>query len=85
MTILVWLTSHGVAVDSDVLVGALALAFVTQTILGWMKITSLEGKVKGLQAGIEELQDIHPRRGNPGPLSHTKGDQQAKKDWGHAV
>ena len=66
-------------VDGDVLLVGIALAFVSQTVIGWMKLTSLEGSVKGLRADMKEMQDLHPRQQNPGHREHAKGDQHPEE------
>lgn len=82
MALLVWLTAH---MDSEVLLGALLLAFVTHTILNWLKVKGLEGKIEvlrislerdaqALRADMEEMHALHPRQGNPGTRVHAKGD-----------
>ncbi len=67
---LVGLAVQSVGLDTGVLVGGLTLAFATQTVLGWMKITSLQVDVKGLRNDMGELQNLHPRKGNPGERLH---------------
>ena len=68
--ILVGLVADAVAVDTGVLVGGIILAFATQTIAGWMKITSLQRDVGSLSDDVQELQVLHPRQGNPGQRMH---------------
>lgn len=64
------LVADGVSVDTGVLVGGIVLAFATQTIAGWMKLTSLQRDVGGLHEDVVELQVLHPRQGNPGHRGH---------------
>ncbi len=77
---LVWLTSQ---VDGNVLAGGLALAFATQTVVGWMKITSLEGKVQRLGEDVKGLDKdfdrLHPRQSNPGHRTHLEGTEHAEE------
>ena len=74
------LTSH---IDANVLYGGVALAFVSQTVIGWMKITSLEGKVQRLGDDVKDLDAdfdrLHPRQSNPGHRSHLPGDQHTEE------
>lgn len=53
----------------------LGLAFVSQTVLGWMKLTALETKLRDCCDDIKELQVIHPRKTNPGGRSHLESDE----------
>ncbi len=77
---LVWLTAQ---VDGNVLAGGLALAFATQTVIGWMKIESLKGTVQRLVDDVKDLDEdfdrLHPRQSNPGHRSHVEGDQHAEE------
>lgn len=62
--------SGGASVDMDWVLGALVLGFVTQTLIGWNRLTALERDLRGVRGSLEELIDLHPRQGNPGGLSH---------------
>ncbi len=69
--LVVWLVADGVAIDTGVLAGGIILAFATQTVIGWMKLTSLQRDVGGLRGDMDELQVLHPRQGNPGSRIHS--------------
>ncbi|KKM56506.1 hypothetical protein LCGC14_1551520 [marine sediment metagenome] len=73
---LVWLTAQATGIDTGALLGALTLAFVGQSILGWMKISRLEDTVKKLDKDFDRL---HPRQKNPGHRMHKQGDQHAEE------
>ena len=77
---LVWLTAQ---IDGNMLAGGLALAFATQTVVGWMKITSLEEKVERLGEDVKDLDAdfdrLHPRQANPGHREHLPGDRHAEE------
>lgn len=49
-----------------------------QTILCWIKVASLEAtiesKFKDLYHHMTELEDLHPRQGNPGGPEHDGGE-----------
>ncbi|KKL25537.1 hypothetical protein LCGC14_2404290 [marine sediment metagenome] len=60
--ILVGLVADAVAVDTGVLVGGIILAFATQTIAGWMKLTSLQRDVGSLATMYRNCKSfIHDR------------------------
>ncbi len=54
---------------APILIG-LTLAFVTQAVASWMMNIATKQQVSGLVDDIVELQDLHPRQGNPGELTH---------------
>jgi hypothetical protein len=58
--------------------GALAVFVVTQSILCWVKVAGieakLEAKLRDLYHHITELEELHPRRGNPGRPTHQGGE-----------
>ncbi len=60
----------------------LGLAFVSQTVLGWMKLTALETKLKHCCDDIRELQVIHPRKANPGGRSHLESNEHPHQQGG---
>ena len=75
-----WLITNGVSIDMGVLVGGMVLAFATQTVAGWMKITSLQRDVGSLADDIQELQVLHPRQGNPGRRVHSLKQYHNEED-----
>ena len=60
------------------LAAGFALFCLTQTILFWIKLAGIEAKVdvklQDLYHHLNELQELHPRRGNPGEPKHDGGE-----------
>ena len=54
---------------APILVG-LVLAFVTQAVASWVGIAGLKTEITGLCDDMKELQELHPRKGNPGERRH---------------
>ena len=60
------------------LAGGFALFCLTQTVVTWLKVAKLETlvetKTRDLYHHLTELQELHPRRGNPGAPEHDGGE-----------
>ena len=52
----------------------LVIAFVGQTVGGWIAIAGLMKTVKNACDDIQELQNLHPRQANPGKRAHVAGE-----------
>lgn len=61
-----------------VVASGFALFCLTQTIITWLKVArmeaTIEAKFKDLYHHLTELEELHPRRGNPGDLEHDGGE-----------
>ena len=62
--------------------GAFAVFCLSQTILVWLKVASMEAKVQGIFHQLDELQELHPRRGNPGSPEHDGEEHPHDVDAG---
>jgi hypothetical protein len=64
--------SDGAGINMDWVVGALVLGFISQTLVGWNRLTKAERDMHAMAEDIRELIGLHPRSGNPGKgrLSH---------------
>lgn len=65
---------------------AFAVFCASQTILCWIKVASMEAKIetkfKDLYHHLTELEELHPRSGNPGSPEHDGGEHPHDVDAG---
>lgn len=65
---------------------AFAVFCLGQTILCWVKVAGIEGrmdaKFKDLYHHMTELEQLHPRSGNPGEPEHDGGEHPHDVDAG---
>ena len=54
---------------------AFAVFCLSQTLLVWLKVAGMEANIRAIFHQIDELQELHPRTGNPGHLTHERGDE----------
>ena len=52
-----------------------ALFLLTQTVVGWMRLTRIETRQEQHWHLLKELLELHPRKSNPGHLTHVQGDR----------
>ncbi len=50
---------------------AFAAFCLSQTLLVWLKVAGMEAKIEGIFHQLTELQELHPRQGNPGAPEHN--------------
>lgn len=57
---------------------AFAVFCLSQTVLSWIKLAGIEArmdaKFQSIYHQLDELQELHPRQGNPGEPKHDGGE-----------